>query len=77
MTKKVMRNIQTSFIMALILRMMGPKYFDAMPILIILMIANVKAMPHNILPAELRGEMSIFSWEAKCQPSRGAAPTRK
>ena len=54
MTKKVIKNIITSFIIALMLRMMGPKYLDAMPILIILMMAKVKAIPHNILPAELR-----------------------
>ena len=60
MTKKVIKNIITSFIIALILSMMGPKYFDAMPILIILMMAKVKAIPHNILPAELRLDISLL-----------------
>ena len=39
--------------MALILRMIGPKYLDAIPILIVFMIANVNAIPQNIRPAEL------------------------
>lgn len=58
MTKKVMRNMQTSFIIALMLRMIGPKYFEAIPILMIFMIANVNAIPQRILPAELSVEIS-------------------
>ena len=58
MTKNVIKNIMTSFIMALMLRMIGPKYLEAMPILIIFMMANVKAMPQRILPAELSVEIS-------------------
>ena len=57
-TKKVIRNIPTSFIMAFMLRMIGPKYLEAIPILIILMMARVKATPHKILPEDLRSEMS-------------------
>ena len=58
MTKKVVRNIITSFIMALMLKMIGPKYFDAIPILMVFMMANVKAIPQRILPAELRVDIS-------------------
>ena len=39
--------------MALILRMIGPKCLDAMPILMVLIMAKVKATPHRIRPAEL------------------------
>ena len=42
-----------TFIIALMLRMMGPKYLEAIPILMVLMIAKVKAIPQNIRPAEL------------------------
>ena len=48
----------TSFISALMLMMMGPKSLEAMPILIILMMARVNATPHKILPEDLRSEMS-------------------
>ena len=57
-TKKVIRNMQTSFIIALMLRMIGPKYFEAIPIFMIFMMANVKAIPQRILPAELRVDIS-------------------
>ena len=43
-----------TFIIALILRIMGPKYLETIPILIVLMIANVNAMPQNMRPTELK-----------------------
>ena len=42
--------MQTSFIMVLILRIIGPKYLEMIPILITFMMARVKATPHNIRP---------------------------
>ena len=50
----------TSFISALMLMMIGPKSLEAMPILIILMMARVKATPQRILPAELIAEMLVL-----------------
>jgi hypothetical protein len=46
--------------MALILRMMGPKCLEAMPILIVLMMAKVKATPHKIRPAELKSRNILY-----------------
>ena len=58
MIKKEAMLTITSFISALMLMMMGPKSLEAMPILIILMMARVNATPHKILPDDLRSEMS-------------------
>ena len=51
MTRKVIRNISTSFSMMRMLRMMGPKCLDTMPVLMLLRMARVKAIPQKILPA--------------------------
>ncbi len=50
MTAKVMRKRRTSFIMWLMLRMMGPKYLEAMPTLMVLRMAREKAAPHKMRP---------------------------
>ena len=48
MTEKVARNKRTSFIMVLMLRMMGPKCFVAMPTCIINLIIIYKRMESKI-----------------------------
>ena len=76
-TKNVIMNMKTSFNITRILKMMGPKCLETIPVFMLFKMASVKAMPQNILPVASTAAMFTIGSSRTYSSIRIMSPTKK